>query len=269
VAFSTSYIGMSNKHGHSKYHTHKRLDELFEEIRIYYAGIVSDLEERLANPLKQFGLLGKPVKATADTNLKNQEDCLKILNSLGLGESKRLYSLTRTTETTPDVYKNRKKFAHEFRKLLVSVFSDSDKVPDTPCYKLTRVANIMLNKRTGKSAYDIDSIRNVVKEYEDHEHRDRVSPSEHHDSHRPGDGGGGLGEQPATEFVLPGTIPMPPKSVAFVLPGTIPMPPKSVSNAAAASATLVALPAQGGRRRTRKHSKTHRRRHPRKTRSRR
>jgi hypothetical protein len=226
-----------------KQYTHKRLDELFEEIRIYYAGIVMDLEERLANPLKQFGSFGNPVKATAAKNLKNQEDCLAALDSFGLAESKRLFALTKTHHTDPHVFKSRKDFAHEFHKILTSVFQETGKtLPDTPCYKLPRVANLMQNKRTGKTSYDIDAISSVVSEYKKHEHRDKVSSPKYHPPPPPGDNEGGMGENPYTKHIA-----KPHTEKPFLMPA-VAQPPTGFSNAAASAVKI------GGHRRTRRHN---------------
>jgi hypothetical protein len=219
-----------------KQYTHKRLDELFNEIRIYYAGITGELKERLEYPLKQFGVFGNPVKATAAKNLKNKEDCLVALNSFGMAKADKLFSLTMTVDTAPHVYATRKEFARVFNKLLAVVFQETGKtIPDAPCYKLPRVANLMMNKRTGKDAFDIDSIIRVVSEYEKHEHRD-MHPSPQH--HQPRDDDGGMGKSSYTK-----NIAIPPTEKPFILP----IPPTGFPNAATQQ-----IAAFGGRRKTRR-----------------
>ena len=228
----------------SKHYTHKDLDRIFADIRINYAAIIMDLEERLAHPRKMLGFIGKQVKASSAANFKLQEKCIDSLNLAGLAESKRLYAITNTHHKSPEIYKARKDFAHEFHKLLTFIFQEKSKnLPPAPCQELPRVLNLMANKRTGLAPYEIASTSRLISKYYKNEHRDEVSPPKH----QPPSPDGGMGEQP----YITGA-PEPPTHTPIILPS---IPTHTKTEKVAINLTAIG----GRRRRTRRRSSNRRR----------
>ena len=230
----------------SKHYTHNDLDRIFADIRINYAAIIMDLEERLAHPRKMLGFIGKQVKASSAANFKLQEKCIDSLNLAGLAESKRLYAITNTHQKSPEIYKARKDFAHEFHKLLTFIFQEKSKnLPPAPCQELPRVLNLMANKRTGIAPYEIASTSRLISTYYKNERRDKVSSPKHH----PPPPDGGMGAPTSTYKIDAPDVP-----VTGYMPQVPTHIPKATSNKVAINLTAI-----GGRRRTRRRSSNRRR----------
>jgi hypothetical protein len=236
----------------SKHYTHKELDNMFADIRINYAAIIMDLEERIAHPRKMLGFIGKQVKASSAANFKLQEKCIDSLNLAGLAESKRLYAITNTHHKSPEIYKARKDFAHEFHKLLTVIFQEKSKnLPQAPCQELPRVLNLMNNKRTGLAPYEIASTSRLISKYYKNEHRDKVSSPQHHHHPPPDNTDGGMGAPTSTYKIDAPDVPV---------TGYMPQVPthKPTSNKAT-ERVAINLTIGGGRRLTRRRSSNRRR----------
>jgi hypothetical protein len=253
--------------------TPQQLDSLFTEIRTYFAGIVTDLTERLEKPAKQFGFFGSPAPVTSDKNLQAKKDCIGYLDAFRLNEAMRLFSITGKSPTTPVDYANRIQFAKEFRTFLNGLFQpkpESGIIP--PCYQLPRVSNLMENKRTGEP-YKKEDFFKVIQEYTNNEYRHK--PGQGSANGAGGDGGGGMGA-PTIKYDPATGLPLPPEGIsnaAVSMPeppqgfgaAAVSMPEPPQGFAAAAAAAPVAVPLAGGRRRIRRKTRAKRRHRARKT----